>query len=465
MNVRMGKIIIKNFKNLKDVTIRPKKFTVLIGPNGSGKTNFLEFFKLLRKIYAERNPYPFLEWDGYENVVWNHQINLPIEFELETVERTNLTELTKRYWIMNVEFEKDISFEIFHRLSASFWADKAENLRMLRESVEVEIPDFNFRFSIEKSGDIWRIRLNERVYELNNRKIGIKSLHFEILKIIEDSLRFESLMRNITVRDTIIYHIIREIHEKAEYFKSELSKLDDRLSSLGISPKVTVLGLRHPISMIIFESAFPAICQPLFTLLKVLTLFSLNITEIKYKRRIIPREELLSERGENVLDILALMQLKNNKLPERIEYAMETYFNGRMYFKNMNLYLYDTDRRVEFSKEHLPDGLIKMLVILTAIEQNPSILLIDEIENSLHPELIEFLVEMLREEHDGCTFIATHSPVVLNLAEPEEIWIFKPTKEEVEIKNVTEYKDKEELLKELEELGITLGEKVLYGFT
>ena len=99
MAIEIRKIAIRNFKNLKNVVIYPKKFNVLIGPNGSGKTNFLEFFKLLRKIYVERNPYPFLEWDGYENVVWNHQRSLPIEFEIETVERSTLTEFFRRYWI------------------------------------------------------------------------------------------------------------------------------------------------------------------------------------------------------------------------------------------------------------------------------------------------------------------------------------------------------------------------------
>lgn len=47
--MEVSRIIIKNFKNLKDVEIRPKKFNVLIGPNGSGKTNFIEFFKLLKE--------------------------------------------------------------------------------------------------------------------------------------------------------------------------------------------------------------------------------------------------------------------------------------------------------------------------------------------------------------------------------------------------------------------------------
>ena len=89
--IELTKIRIKNFKNLKDVEINPRKFNVLVGPNGSGKTNFIEFFKLLRKIYVERNPYPFLEWDGYENVVWNHDRRLPVEFEIETVERIIFT--------------------------------------------------------------------------------------------------------------------------------------------------------------------------------------------------------------------------------------------------------------------------------------------------------------------------------------------------------------------------------------
>ena len=63
--------------------------------------------------------------------------------------------------------------------------------------------------------------------------------------------------------------------------------------------------------------------------------------------------------------------------------------------------------------------------------------------------------------------MTTHSPVVLDLVEPEEILVFKPDErgEGVEVKSVTDYKNKEELEKELEELGIKLSEKVFYGIT
>jgi AAA15 family ATPase/GTPase len=472
MTVEITRIRIKNFKNLKDVTIKPKKFNVLIGPNGSGKTNFLEFFKLLRKIYVERNPYPFLEWDGYENVVWNHQRSLPIEFEIETVERTTLAEFLKKYsWVRDAELEKDLSFDIFRRISASFWADRAENLKILKEIVEIEIPKLNYRFAIERHGDVWKVRLNEKVYELNNKDIGIKSLHFEIMKIIEEGLRFfdfDYIMDSIN--DLLIADILKMLPEKAvDKFKKDL---ESNISKTDVQPKglyISLISLDNKetiqvqISKELSDVLPLTIYLPLLALFKIIVLFSLNLIEIKYKRKIIPRYEPLSERGENALDILALTQLKEGNLPKRINYALENYFNGKGYFTNMTFYLRDLDSNTEFSKEHLPDGLIKLLVILTALEQNPNILLIDEIENSLHPELLEFVINVLREECEGCVFVTTHSPIVLNLVEPEEIFIFKPTDDGIEIKNLTEYKSKEEIMKELEELGITLGEKVLYG--
>ena len=474
MAVEITKITIRNFKNLKNVTIKPKKFNVLIGPNGSGKTNFLEFFKLLRKIYVERNPYPFLEWDGYENVVWNHQRSLPIEFEIENIERTTLTEFLKKYSLVDeIKLEKDLDITISCRISASVWADRSENLKLLKETIEVEIPDFSYKFSIEKEGDSWKARLNDREYALNKVE-DIRSLHFEISELIKDGLRFEDLgVTEDGIRD-IIVEVEKNLPPNA--MEKFMQELEESIRNRGIQlefPITTIVFDREPsikqrrvlLPEIIRDSLPEIIYKPMLAFFETIVLFSPNIQEIKYKRKIIPRDESLNERGENTLDILALTQLKENKLPERIEYALENYFNGRGYFKNMNFYLYDLNSRTEFSKEHLPDGLIKLLVILTALEQNPSILLIDEIENSLHPELLEFIIGTLKEDCKGCVFVTTHSPIVLNLVEPEEIFIFKPTDDGVEIKNLTEYKSKEELMKELEELGITLGEKVLYGLT
>ncbi|MBE9595198.1 MAG: AAA family ATPase, partial [Proteobacteria bacterium] len=78
----LKKIEIKNFKSLKDCSIELRDFNVVIGPNASGKTNFVELFKLLRKIYADGEPFPFLDWWGYDNVVWDRKEELPITVKL-----------------------------------------------------------------------------------------------------------------------------------------------------------------------------------------------------------------------------------------------------------------------------------------------------------------------------------------------------------------------------------------------
>jgi len=47
---------------------------------------------------------------------------------------------------------------------------------------------------------------------------------------------------------------------------------------------------------------------------------------------------------------------------------------------------------------------------------------------------LEFIVNELGEEKNITMFITTHLSIVLNLIDPEEIWICKPTNEEIKIK-------------------------------
>ncbi|KUJ93464.1 MAG: hypothetical protein XD40_1314 [Archaeoglobus fulgidus] len=486
MAIEISEIEVRNFKNLKNVRIKPGKFNVVVGPNGSGKTNLLEFFKLLRKIYVERNPYPFLEWDGYENVVWNHQRSLPIEFRLETVERASLNEIIKDQTFLKdaIKLEKIIPLTIYRSIYASFWADKSENLKMLLEGMEFKIPELDFKLVVEKSGDVWTVDINGKLYKQDAEKVGLESLYSFIISSLEDSLRFSDFgWAEEPIKDLFVDQIIPSVCIQRMEISKSLDEFDEMyekllkeplakgLKKLGVqkleATAILDLGkeekMKIDLSSGLISYLFSKAYAPFLIIFKTALLLPLNLTEIKYKR-ILPTDEPLKERGENALDILALTQLRENKLPDRIEYALETYFNGRGYFKERNFYFYDLNTRTEFSKEHLPEGMLKLIVILTALERNPAILMIDEVENSLHPEILEFLVEVLKES-EGSVFLTTHSPVVLNLVEPEEVFIFKPTTEGIEIRNLTEFKSKEDLLKELEELGINLGDKVFFGLT
>ena len=48
--MKVNSIGIKNFKSIKDISLSLKNINILIGPNGVGKSNFIQFFNLLNNI-------------------------------------------------------------------------------------------------------------------------------------------------------------------------------------------------------------------------------------------------------------------------------------------------------------------------------------------------------------------------------------------------------------------------------
>jgi predicted ATPase len=64
-------------------------------------------------------------------------------------------------------------------------------------------------------------------------------------------------------------------------------------------------------------------------------------------------------------------------------------------------------------RARVADGFLRMLAVFAQLSKNQSFLLLDEIENGVNPELIEFLVDELVAAHSQ-VLVTTHSPLVLN---------------------------------------------------
>ncbi|WP_242201013.1 MULTISPECIES: ATP-binding protein [unclassified Pseudomonas] len=69
--------------------------------------------------------------------------------------------------------------------------------------------------------------------------------------------------------------------------------------------------------------------------------------------------------------------------------------------------------RVETESKHVNDGLLRILAIIAQSNHGESLLLFDEIENGVNPEIVELLVETLREVRQQ-VIVTTHSPMILN---------------------------------------------------
>jgi len=79
--MQVKQIKIGNFKSLRDAKIDLGQFNAIVGENATGKTNLVDAFLLLKKIYVEHDINPFSYWWGYNNAVWKGKEELPIIFE------------------------------------------------------------------------------------------------------------------------------------------------------------------------------------------------------------------------------------------------------------------------------------------------------------------------------------------------------------------------------------------------
>jgi predicted ATPase len=75
------------------------------------------------------------------------------------------------------------------------------------------------------------------------------------------------------------------------------------------------------------------------------------------------------------------------------------------------------------------DGTLRLLALtlLAYLETPGRIYLIEEPENGIHPQAVECVFQALSSAHDSQVLCASHSPVVLSLAEPASILCFART--------------------------------------
>jgi hypothetical protein len=127
------------------------------------------------------------------------------------------------------------------------------------------------------------------------------------------------------------------------------------------------------------------------------------------------------------------------------------------------VFLVIKERGIELPPPNIADGLIKALAIASAIELRPTILLIDEVENSLHIKALKVIYDVL-SSLEVPVIIATHSPALVDMAEPERVFVVSRGDDGGTVVEPP-YGDLERLKRRLSELGVSLSDYVLYSRT
>jgi predicted ATPase len=113
---------------------------------------------------------------------------------------------------------------------------------------------------------------------------------------------------------------------------------------------------------------------------------------------------------------------------------------------------------IELPPPNIADGVVKVLAIATAAELRPSILLIDEIENSLHVEAIQKIFDFLNNLEIP-VLVATHSPAVIDLIDLDRVVIASRGSDDST--GIEHIENVEAVRKRLLELGVSHSEYIL----
>ncbi len=119
---------IKGFRSLRDVTWQPGKLNVLIGPNGSGKTNLLRALSLLKQAGAGGLEQAVVRSGGLAQICWDGQVRDGVRWYLESqdteflpVDEANPRKLTYELFLHGVYVSGNLGgFSVKHELLADY---------------------------------------------------------------------------------------------------------------------------------------------------------------------------------------------------------------------------------------------------------------------------------------------------------------------------------------------------------
>jgi len=358
----------RNFLSLKemDLTLGPRD--VLVGPNMSGKSNFIECLKFIqesteRQMGGQVSPLhqAIAKRGGFKEIVWKGDPQGSVSLSL-------LVELPSRSGKNPISY----SYELVLRLGI-YGAAEVESERLTFESAGKS------EILLENAAGKFRSVASGQMVEGPQNTLGLNVEHFGRYNPPSHGIEFLEFLAGWR-----FYHVVPALVREANPPRSEAS-----LSERGENLSSWLLTLQT------YPADFRRITQACCDVLPGLN-------------------QILFQPVETRVDPTAAPQISN--LNESAKIAVGT---GESPF------------RAPISLARMSDGELAFLalcsVILAPEELRPSVLCIEEPESHLHPRLIEVLMELLNQsamQAGGPQVIATtHSPLLVDKLKIEELLV------------------------------------------
>ena len=380
------------YKCLRDISVQIGPFQVLVGPNGSGKSTFLDVLGFLHD--ALNNGIESAVFDRravlFEDLVWKNGTN-PIELAVEAKIPKYLPGRHPKYPACRYEVQiglenssSDVSI-----LSEVLWLMEAPNVKNRQRCLFPE--SFSFRETfMSKPG---------------KRRKGRKRI---VAKVPGGNDNFQ-----------------REVKHPDKTWSYSFQLGPKRLALANVPddeiafPAATWLRrlLRERVQKLVLDSEAMRKPSPPN---RSVTLFKPDGSNLPWvihelaesdKKRFAAWIDHLRVALPDLIDITTI-----ERPEDKHRYIRAKYANG-----------------MEIPSWGLSDGTLRMLALtlLAYLPSTTKTYLIEEPENGIHPTGVQCVFDSLSSVYESQVFLATHSPVILNMAKPEDVLCFARTDEGV----------------------------------
>jgi len=380
-----------NYKCLHDVSQSLTGFNILVGPNASGKTTFLDVVSFLGDLVSE----------GLEAAVFNRT--------------SNFNDLT---WKGTGEpFELAVEFKIPDDKKELL--ENKEDFEQIRYEVKIGME--------EETGEI--LILNETGLFIKKSETEDKVIAQQSMFPAQTNLR-ESLLSSKGKNNKTLFS--KTYQGNDNYYGENYGRDKGYKPSFKLGPrKSTLANLPED------ETKFPVATWLKSTLANRVNTISLNSLVMRkasppglYKGfrpdgSNLPWviEKLKKEKPHDFQDWLSHLQ---TSLPDLRDIAtIERPEDRHRYLKTIHA------EEFEVPSWMVSDGTLRLmaLTLMAYIPDFHGVYLIEEPENGIHPEAIQTVYDSLSSVYDAQILLATHSPVFLSLAKPGEILCFARNEE------------------------------------
>ena len=380
--MRLIELNIKNYKSLGDVHFRPTPLSVLVGPNGSGKSNFASALSFLAEVYEFGLETAVRRKGGFENIVMRTGERRSLEFSI----------------LIEIEKHEDLD-DLFDQEEVGIGVAKLLNIKT---------HFINHTFTLKEAG--------KKKFEY-----AIKQESLSIVAAMQGGNSKELLNVNREFNE------VKVKHDKVFSFVSKVWLLDEAIDTGEIN---------FPQNLLVHSSS--GFFGFLNKTINKWVAYQLNPLSVRQPGSPTPNPEI-SAYGDNLPSLVDWLKTNHSSEWSSVLHIMQSVLptladitTDYLHNRRLGLFFFEEASSQPWNSEEVSDGTIITLSLLCAIfDPRKQLMLIEEIENSLHPWALRTLLEEIRKQTDQKNIIlTTHSPLVLDMLYPKEIWcLSKPGNE------------------------------------